>query len=158
MRARMTNCWRKRRSSFNHDWLKNQYIPALARYLNLLDDLIEDDEFARSFVSDVLAEWELHRNEAVDLAKSFEYEMSPQRLVECSPLCRCEECTKRWLGNLMHLLWLKRYPIDQWVAEAAQAIESTDVAYGRLQQSLRDRSGSALDDSPRSRSDCWSLP
>jgi hypothetical protein len=134
----MIEPWQKRRSQFNHDWLKNQYMPALAKYLNLLDDLIEDEEFAQSFVSDVLPAWEKHRNEAVDLARSFESEMSPQVLFERSPLCDSKTDTKRWLGNLVHTLWLKRYPIREWVVEAAQAVENTDVAYQRLREELQD--------------------
>src|ERR1044072_7135922 len=132
MRARMRNRWQKRRNTFNHDWLKNQYMPALARYLNLLDGLIEDDEFAQSFVSQILPEWESHREEAANLIKSFECEMSPQRLLECSPLSRCDEHTKRWLGNLMHALWLKRYPVAQWVTDAMHAVENADAAYARF--------------------------
>lgn len=136
MSAGITHSWQKRRSSFNHDWLKNQYMPALAKYINLLDDLIEDAEFAQSFLLQVLPEWEVRRDEAADLAESFERQMSPQTLFEGSPLCRCETCTKKWLGFLVHILWLKRYPIHAWVADAVQAIESTDAAYERLRQLL----------------------
>ena len=130
--------WQKHRSTFNHDWLKNQYMPALAKYLNLLDDLIEDDEFAVSFISQTLPEWEVHRKEALNLAKSFEREMSPRKLFEHLPLCRSDECTKRWLGEIMHRLWLKRYPIDEWIVEAQKAVENTDIAYEKLQLKLRD--------------------
>jgi hypothetical protein len=134
----MTQPWQKRRSQFNHDWLKNQYMPALAKNLNLLDDLIEDDEFAQSFVSHVLPAWEKHRGEAIDLAGTFESEMSPRALFASSPLCNCTEETKGWLGSLVHMLWLKRYPISEWVAEAAQAVEQTDAAYQRLREAFQD--------------------
>jgi len=133
----MITCWQKRRSTFNHDWLKNQYMPALAKYLNLLDDLIEDGEFAQTFVSHVLPEWERQREEAMQIIKTFEREMSPQRLLDSAPLCRCKDYTKRWLGNLMHLLWLERYPVRSWIAEASESLENTDAAYERLQEALR---------------------
>jgi hypothetical protein len=114
-------------------------MPALAKYLNLLDDFIEDMEFAGSFISAILPEWEARRGEATALAHSFAQEMSPQVLFESSPLCRFDPCTKRWLGQLMHILWLKRFPIDEWVNNALQAIENTDAAYIRLQETLVDR-------------------
>ena len=137
MPARIGTTWQKARSAFNHDWLKNQYMPALAKYLNLIDDQIEDNEFERLFVSKVLPEWETHREEAIALARSFEQEMSPRSLFNQTSLSFCDEDTKRWLGSLIHELWSKRYPVKQWVENAMSAAERTEEAYQKLQASLR---------------------
>lgn len=133
---RMTPTWQKRRSAFNHDWLKNQFMPALAKFQNLLDDRIEDVAFERSFVSSVLSQWESHREEAFALPRDFEREMSPRRLFDHPPLSRCDEQTKQWLRSLVHHLWLTRYPARQWVADATACAEEADAAYNRLQEAV----------------------
>lgn len=124
--------WQKRRSAFNHDWLKNRYMPALAKYLNLLDSRLEDRVFERSFVSNILPEWQKHRDEALALARDFEFEISPQRLFEAPPLSNCDEATKEWMGNLVHSLWLRRYPVRQWVLDAVEAAGQAEAAYQTL--------------------------
>lgn len=129
--------WQKRRSAFNHDWLKNRYMPALAKYLNLLDARLEDQEFEDSFISNILPEWEQHRDEALALALDFEREMSPQRLFESLPLSRCDEGTKQWVGELVHSLWLIRHPVRQWTSEAVVATENVDAAYLELRDLLQ---------------------
>jgi hypothetical protein len=137
MHAPIGTPWQKTRSAFNHDWLKNQYMPALGKYLNLIDDHIEDTEFERLFISQVLPEWEDHREEAVALARDFEREMSPRRLFYQSSLMQCDEDTKQWLGSLIHELWSRRYPVKQWVEDALSAVKQTDDAYQKLQASLQ---------------------
>jgi len=128
--------WLKRRTQFNHNWLVNQFIPALARFLNLLDGRTTDPEFERSFVGRVLPAWELHRKEALALAQSFEREMSPQARFDRPPLARCNDATKEWLGRLVHELWLVRYPVSQWTFDASDAIRRVDNAYDNLTYAL----------------------
>jgi hypothetical protein len=144
----MIPAWQKRRSTFNHDWLKNRFIPALVKFRNLLDDRIEDIEFEQSFVATVLPEWESHRQEAYALANDFEPEMSPRRLFDLPPLSQCDEQTRQWLGNLVHFLWLTRYPVRRWVDDTLTSAREADVAYHQIQEALEDcadvQSASAL--------------
>lgn len=135
---KLTPPWQKRRSAFNHDWLKNRYMPALAKYLNLLEGRVEDEEFERSFVSNILPEWEEHRGEALALAVDFERDMSPRLLFESRPLSRCDEATRLWLGDLLHALWLRRHPVRRWVEAAEAATARADEAYTWLRDTLRD--------------------
>ena len=137
MQARIGTSWQKSRSAFNHDWLKNQYMPALGKYLNLIDDHIEDNEFERQFVARVLPQWEAHREEALALARTFEQEMSPRRLFAQTSLAFCDDDTKEWLGSLTHELWSRRYPVRQWVENALIATQHTDETYKKLQALLR---------------------
>ncbi len=144
----MTLAWQKRRNAFNHDWLKPKLIPALANFLNILDDNLEDVESERSFASSVLPQWESHREEAFALPRDFESEMSPQCLFDLPPLSRCDEHTKQWLRSLMHSLWLTRYPVRQWVADVVACAEEVDATYNQLQEALHEcadiQSASAL--------------
>jgi hypothetical protein len=140
-----TKVWQSRRSEFNHDWLKNQYMPALAACLNLLDGRLEDRELEETFVAVVLPQWESHREEALMLARDFDLVMSPRSLFDSIPLSRCDGDTKQWLGDWVHSRWLARRPVEQWVADASEAVRLVDSAYQQLQEVLEqcDDTGSA---------------
>jgi hypothetical protein len=121
--------WQIRRNRFNHDWLKNQYILALANFLNILDGQVENAEIESLFVAEILPEWESHRAEAFTLPKDFERDMSPRRKFDHPPLARCDEETREWLSILMHKLWLSRYPINSWIEAAMNCAQTTDAKY-----------------------------
>lgn len=130
--------WQKRRSGFNHDWLKNQYIPALAKCQNLLDGRIEDQQFEVSFLSGIFPLWERHRGEALEIIALYEQMMSPARLLDEPPLSRVRDVDKRWLGPVLHSLWLSRTRADELAAGAAEVVRRVDASYLGLKQSLGD--------------------
>lgn len=136
--------WQKRRSEFNHDWLKNRYIPALAKCQNLLDGRIEDEEFEGSFLTRVFPLWERHRGEALAVIALYEQMMSPARLLDEPPLSRLRDGDKRWLGPLLHSSWLSRTRADELAAGAAEVVRQVDASYLRLKQLL---GGLSADDS-----------
>ncbi len=129
--------WRERHGAFNHNWLTKQFMPALAKFMNLLDDRIEDREFERAFVPSVLPEWESHYEEALALAQDFELEMSPRKLCEHLLLSRGGEPTQQWMGDLVHSLWLTRYPVRKWIADTRVSVKEANNAYIRLQKALK---------------------
>jgi hypothetical protein len=129
--------WQRRRSEFNHDWLQNQYMPALASCLNLLEGRTEDRELEETFVSAVLPQWELYRDEAADLIKEFVGSMSPKNLFYYEPLSNVDEITKGWLGILVHTLWIARYPVNQWADNAAAALDRVNKTYRCILDDLK---------------------
>jgi hypothetical protein len=131
-----TRVWQSRRNEFNHDWLKNQYMPALAACLNLMDGRIEDQELEDTLVAVVLPQWESHREEALALARDFDLAMSPRSLFDSIPLSRCDGSTKQWLGDWVHFRWLARRPVRQWVTDASEAVRLVDNAYQQVQVAL----------------------
>ena len=133
----MTIPWQKRRSEFNHNWLQNQYMPALYKSLNLLDDKIEDPEFEKKFVSSILPAWEERRKEAINLPVDFEEQMSPKSLFSKPPLARCHKKTMEWIPDLTHYLWLVQYPVREWVERASRCAKEADTAYQELQNDLK---------------------
>ena len=137
MQISIMRTWQKRRSAFNHDWLKNSYIVALGSFLNLLDNKIEDADLEHSFIPSILPQWEFHRAEAFALPRDFERQMSPQNLFDRIPLSRCDENAKEWLGNLIHAVWLTRYPVRCWVADVTTCAEDVDIAYDNLREALK---------------------
>jgi hypothetical protein len=128
--------WQYRRSRFNHDWLKNQYIPALGTLQNLLDGRIADMEYEARFVERTLTEWSMHREEALALPRDFECGMSPRRLFKRQPLSFCDEETIQWLGELTHGLWLARYPVIRWVTETYERAREADEAFEEFRVAL----------------------
>lgn len=139
--------WQRRRSQFNHDWLKNRFLPALTKWANILAGEVEDQAFERTFSEQILPEWESQREEAMAICEAFENEMSPRRLVDRPPLSRCDESTKQWLGALVHQLWLARYPVSGWIAQATARVQATAAAYDRLQEGVRRRGRTTLSQS-----------
>ena len=133
----MTLRWQKRRSEFNHDWMKNKYIPKLGAWVNLLDGRIEDKDLEKFYVSSILPDWESHKNEALALSNDFETEMSPRVLFNELPLVNCDDETKQWLGDLIHYLWLIRYSVNQLISDASESAKNTNDAYYKLQDALR---------------------
>ncbi|MCK4303286.1 MAG: hypothetical protein KAY24_03525 [Candidatus Eisenbacteria sp.] len=138
----MTSAWQERRSQFNHDWLKNQYMPALHKWLNIMDGKVEDAAFEATFVEHTLRMWESHRQEAKGLPEEFEGQMSPSCLFAQKPLSRCNEGAKDWLPELAHHLWLSRYPVKTWIDHGKACAEAADASYVRLQQEIKSCTGS----------------
>jgi len=137
MSSRMISDWQKRRGEFNHDWLKNQYLIALGSWSNLLDRRIMDPALERSFVSEILPQWENARLEAESLACDFERNMSPCTLLNAPPLSRLDDVTKDWLGRIIHQLWMHRCRVNEMVSAALLEVNRADQAYARLKQALR---------------------
>ncbi len=129
--------WQKRRSAFNHDWMKNQYLQALDDWINLLDDKQEDKELERTFISEKLPLWEENRGDIIWLYETFEVEMSPRVLFDEPFLVNADSNTKEWLGNLIHVIWLERYGIKAILDRLFVAIQGVDIAYGRLRDALK---------------------
>jgi hypothetical protein len=139
LRGRMVNAWQRRRSEFNHDWLKNRYLPALSKWLNLLDGKIEDPAFESTFLKVIFGQWEEQSPRALKLVQDFEKEMSPRTLLEFPPLSILASSTKAWLGPLVHELWLARYPVRNWIDSAVAVVRSLDMAYERVLECLSER-------------------
>jgi hypothetical protein len=133
----MIPSWQKRRSDFNHDWMKNKYIQALGDWHRLLNDEQEDEDLEKKFVSDVLPQWESHSAEAFALPRNFKTEMSPRVLFKKAPLSRCDEDTKKWLGEVIHNLWLVRYAVRQRINDTTTKASSANLSYLRLQKALK---------------------
>lgn len=124
--------WQQRRSRFNHDWLKNEYLPALSTFLNILDDQIEDDRFERSFVADTFPRWELQHKVVTALIDEFESEMSPRNLLDR----RWRTPDKSWLSQLIDVLWRFRYPVAEWLSKAQIAADRANQSYMHLRCEL----------------------
>jgi hypothetical protein len=130
--------WQKRRSEFNHDWMKNRYLQALRSWLRLLsNNKVSDKITERTFIADTFPQWKIHYDEAIALANDFETEMSPKILFKEPPLTRCDDDTKYWLGELVHALWVDKYSVKALTSNTIELIAKTNQAYNILQTALQ---------------------
>ena len=142
----MMTSWQKRRSEFNHDWLKNRYLPAIAKWVNILDDRVEDQDFQREFPTTILNQWLEYGPQAYGLADRFESEMSPRVLLGQHPLSRLPSERREWLGTLVHELWLSRYPVHRWVADTVAVVDAANEAYQLLRDSIASRESTTVEE------------
>lgn len=131
----MTSSWQSLRAEFNHNWF--------IRYLNRLDGFIArieksnlDENRLYDFLNTTFTEWRDHREDAHWLIDDFIDEMSPRRLFEDPPLSRCSDEMKFWLKDLVHLLWLNRYPIHSWLLAAKKGLEKADQEFQVITHNL----------------------
>lgn len=141
----MLNEWQRRRSEFNHDWLKNQFLNRLNAFLERLRGGNPDVEKLLRFVREDLPELESHEIEARWLIESVEEEMTPRRFFEYPPLNRCSEETKRWLPDVVHEVWLNRYPVRSLRNRATDLLLRVNHCNEKLKKHLENTaSGNAM--------------
>lgn len=128
----MQNEWQIRRSAFNHDWLKNEFLNALKAFITLLDYRAPDSGEIQTFLHEALPAWPQKAAEAKWLIDSFEAEMSPKRFFDVPPLCNCDEETKSWLPEIVHDLWLARYPVGELIHTGHDALAGVSEKYQAL--------------------------
>jgi hypothetical protein len=123
--------WQSRRNRFNHDWLKNRFLLALGKLINVLDDRIEDDEFLASFVGGGIKVWEAEYPQVLSLIASFSAKMSPKVLFDRPPMSRWPK-EKTWLPTVVDLIWRNRVQANALVQSAHESATSANEAYVRL--------------------------
>jgi hypothetical protein len=97
---------------------------------------IDDEGFLPNFFFSVLPVWEGQQEEITRLLHSFENEMSPRVLLRRREFANIQSETKGWLGDVMHQLWLSRYPVEQWVLNALSKVDHARAAYDIIKKSL----------------------
>ena len=139
--AGMLTAWQRRRSEFNHDWLKNRFLPALAKAVNVLDSVVEDELFEKEFPHFLSLQWCLHRGEAFTLAHNFRNEMSPAALLNQEHFF---STSGEWLPELVDALWLSRNPVQMWIDETVNCAMAADAAYLKLEERFAENCNATL--------------
>ena len=131
--------WQSKRNRFNHDWLKNHYLLALSKLLNILDDRIEDTDFVSEYLNGGFQIWEREHSEALALVEQFAASMSPSVLFTRTPysnLLNQLSC----LPALTDALWRSKYRIDELVADARDAAVAANKDYLLIVAILKEKS------------------
>jgi hypothetical protein len=121
--------WQRRRSEFNHQWLKNRLLSALDAADQILRGRAKGFDYLRELMTVEAPEWMVRKADLVGLLQDFEEQMSPQALFNHPPLSQCEVSTKMAFAPLVHELWLARLPIKERLAEIRIAAEGVDASY-----------------------------
>lgn len=117
MKTEQTN-WQRRRSDFNHQWLKNRYLSALDAAEQVIRGRVKAAAYWQEFIEVDLREWQERRDDLRKLLEDFEKEMSPRRFFDSPPLADCDSPAEVVLADLVHQLWLVRYPVGDWIGNA----------------------------------------
>ena len=128
----MNTDWQRRRSAFNHDWLKNRFLIGIGSFQRILAGEVENRETEIRFIRETLPQWPQRQAEVAHLVDNFETEMSPRNLFQCSPLNCCGPATTSWLPDLVHRLWRHRVQVDTLCSDARDALGKANDAYIRV--------------------------
>jgi len=129
---KMSSNWQQRRSTLNHDWLKNDYINSVIAFSTRLNQPLLDRMRINEFILVIFPNWSRRQKEFGLLIAEAEEALSPRNLFKTPPLSRCSNETKKWLSQLAHELWLNHYPIKQWIEEALEALKQVNSAYDNI--------------------------
>jgi hypothetical protein len=132
----MITNWENRRSKFNHDWLKNEYLPALGKWRRILNDEVVDDHFESKFLLEVLPLWKKKEGEIIKIVQDFEKEMSPAILFNKKSLSQCQPDMKESLKALVDALWRIRNPVSTWLENSFFAIDSVSKSFYTLSEAF----------------------
>lgn len=135
MRGPVVSAWERRRSEFNHDWL-SRYLLRFRAFIDRLAAEPVDAARVEEFVRDDVPTWLAKREQALALALGFSGEMSPRNLFEGPRGLPLDGGARAWLPEVVHRLWLNRYPVAAWVDEAVAAVRQADEAHQELVGSL----------------------
>lgn len=126
--------WQRRRSEFNHQWLKNRFLSALDATHNIVAGRIQGRDYLEEMVRLDLPEWPDRRAEIDQLLDAFTSDASPSSLFSSPPFSHWEEPTRQAICELTQALWLARNPLAEWTQEIRAAAAEADRQYESLSQ------------------------
>lgn len=126
------NDWVQARATFTHDRMKNGFVPKLGALINMCCGQVAMPN-PRAELWSVVFEWREARDSAQALIDSYEWEMSPSRVLNTAPLSRLRAEDKAVLSALVQCVWLKRRAIQAKMADATSCMSTMDDAVARLE-------------------------
>lgn len=121
--------WARRRVSLNHDWLQNRYLTFLDAHKENLDcssyRYPEDDGFLQQ-----LFQWRTKRGSFEELLENALDAFSPRQLVDEPPLLNMREEDRKWLGEVIHTLYLERSAMQERVEKSKRLLKEVDKVIG----------------------------
>jgi two-component system nitrate/nitrite response regulator NarL len=120
--------WIKQRRDFLHDELGNYQntVKLAITEASRLDVDCEVNHLMRSDLLQLGTSWASVKHGAQVLLRDFEDSMSPRTLLSYYPLCRCDDATKKWLGDLIHEQWVLRCPVRSWRITLERRVHAVD--------------------------------
>ena len=131
--------WQRRRSEFNHDWLKNRYLNNLDGFIANLEMKKPDETRLMRFLDEDLRQWKAKEEEARRLMDSFEKEMSPEVLFESGILKRMDPESQAWIKPMLHHLWLNNHDIKNKISNCEQWFLKVAAQYDKINSMLDEK-------------------
>lgn len=136
--------WQRRRSEFNHDWLKNRYLNNLDGFIAILEMKKTDETRLTIFLEEDWNQWKAQQEEARQLIESVEAEMSPAVIFETGILKRMNPESQEWMKPLTHYLWLERHDIKNKISDCEGWLLKVNAQYDRINRML-DENGRTME-------------
>lgn len=131
--------WQRRRSEFNHDWLKNRYLNNLDGFIANLEMKKPDETRLMIFLDEDLHQWKTKEEEARLLMDSFEKEMSPTVLFETGILKRMDAESQEWIKPLTHHYWLENHNIKNKISNCEKCFLKVTAQYDKINSMLNEK-------------------
>jgi chromosome segregation ATPase len=131
--------WLRRRSEFNHDWLKNRYLNNLDGFIANLEMKKTDEIRLTIFLEEDWNQWKTHKEEARQLIDSVEAEMSPALLFETEIMKRMDPEIQKWMKPLTHYLWLERHDIKNKISDCEELLLKVNAQYDKINRMLDEK-------------------
>lgn len=132
--------WERKRSAFNHDWMKNIYLRNLMGALDRLQ-LAPDSPIIIDYLDSDFSAWEHNRDKVCWLSKNLSESLSPKRLFESRPLSLVSADTRAWLPDAVHHIWLAKYNVKEAVSRLNILIDTVDEQYKNIKKILDNNEG-----------------
>jgi len=132
----MTTDWQNQRSEIYHDWLKNNYLRNVEAFILRLQQYHVDFIRINEFLTCDFNTWKQQRDKVYRLLISAEHELSPRSLFGTPPLSNCGDEVKAFLEQLVHELWLTRYPLKIWFSDALDDFRCADQIFNEIDSQL----------------------
>lgn len=125
----MTNKeWSDLRSRLHHDWLQ-LYFPRLIVWREAIDATAQGKGILDVDISERFLEWREKRKMFSDFIESAEEALSPRQLLSEPPLSAMPPEDKKWLGEVIHHLYLERTAIRQKVSSLDTFLGGVNSAF-----------------------------
>jgi len=135
LHTKESESWQRRRSDFNHNWLKNTYLGYIRRLHKILDENKKAQNGLRLFL-EKFPEWELRQVELITLINEYGDLLSPKTLLNVTPLNNLEEDYKLLIGEKVDEIWKLKNNIPEQIKAAKDCLEKVESNYDILKKRM----------------------
>ena len=116
--------WQDDRNQLNHVWFQN-------RVHGILNGHYSKQTLEKAGYSEAIRnQWQARMDKVRELISSLEKEMSPANLFDhMNHLCNASEENKKWMRELIHKEWIKKYRIHDLQKNAQNALDELVAAF-----------------------------
>lgn len=127
--------WQRKRSDFNHGWLKNRLIVGLIKCLRVVEGRVGDQNMLQA-MSDLLDEWPRMRSRIEEVLAFAESFLSAPIPTDASDVAWLGEENCAFLLEVERQIWLGRDHVDRQLLASRMAVVELNDALCELHQPI----------------------